>query len=126
VDRSRGPTKGDKQSNSNRVGTGVGTGSGGAYHSSDNNSIFGNRNKQSNSNGVGTGSGGAYHSSDSHSILGNRNGDRFGPDAARVPNMTTNSTPVDGMEHYRVNVVYIGMRFMCVNGKGFNVARGIK
>jgi hypothetical protein len=117
-----GRKKGDKQSNIN----GVGTGSGGAYHSSDNNSIFGNRNKQSNSNGVGTGSGGAYHSSDNHSILGNRNGDRFGPDAARGSNMTTNSTPADGMEHYRVNVGYIDVRFMCVNGKGFNVARGIK
>jgi hypothetical protein len=117
-----GRTKGDKQSNSN----GVGTGSGGAYHSSDNNSIFGNRNKQSNSNGVGTGTGGAYHCSDNHSILGNRNGDRFGPDAARGPNMTTNSTPADGMEHYRINVGYIDVRFMCGNGKGFNIARGIK
>jgi hypothetical protein len=115
-------TKGDKQSNSNLVGTG----SGGAYHPSDNNSIFGNRNKQSNSNGVGNGSGGAYHSSDNHSILGNRNGDRFGPNAPRGPNMTTNSTPADGMEHYRVNVGYIDVYFMCGNGKVFNVARGIK
>jgi hypothetical protein len=40
--------------------------------------------------------------------------------------MTTNSMPADGMEHYRVNVGYIGVRFMCGNGKGFNVARGIK
>jgi hypothetical protein len=40
--------------------------------------------------------------------------------------MTTNSTPADGMEHYRVNVRYIDVRFMCGNGKGFNVARGIK
>jgi hypothetical protein len=99
---------------------------GGAYHSSDNNIIFGNRNKQSNSNGVGTGLGGAYHSSDNHSIPGNRNGDRFGPDAARGPNMTTNSTPADGMKHYRVNVWYIDVHFMCGNGKGFNVAREIK
>jgi hypothetical protein len=82
--------------------------------------------KQSNINGVGTGSGGAYHSSDNNSIFGHRNGDRFGPDAARGPNMTTNFTPADGMEHYRVNVGYIDVRFMCGNGKGFNVARGIK
>jgi hypothetical protein len=75
---------------------------------------------------VGTGSGGANHPSDNHSIFGNRNGDIFGPDAARGPNMTTNSTPADGMEHYRVNVGYIDVRFMCGNGKGFNVARGIK
>jgi hypothetical protein len=34
----------------------------------------------------------------------------------------------DGMEHYSVNVGYasfIDVRFMCGNGKGFNVARGI-
>jgi hypothetical protein len=30
------------------------------------------------------------------------------------------------MEHYRVNVGYVDVRFMCGNGKGFNVARGIK
>jgi hypothetical protein len=30
------------------------------------------------------------------------------------------------MEHYRVNVGYIDVRFMCGYGKGFNVARGIK
>jgi hypothetical protein len=81
---------------------------------------------KSNSNGVGTRSGGAYQSSDNHSIFGNRNGNRFGQDAARGPNMTTNTTPVDGMEHYRVNVGYVDVRFMCGNGKGFNVARGIK
>jgi hypothetical protein len=40
--------------------------------------------------------------------------------------VTTNSTPADGMEHYRVNVGYVDVRFMCGNGKGFNVARGIK
>jgi hypothetical protein len=82
--------------------------------------------KQNNSNGVGTRSSGAYHSSDNHSIFGNRNGNRFGQDVARGPNTTTNSTPADGMEHYRVNVGYVDVRFMCVNGKGFNVARGIK
>jgi hypothetical protein len=32
----------------------------------------------------------------------------------------------DGMEHYSVNVGYVDVRFMCGNGKGFNVARGIK
>jgi hypothetical protein len=30
------------------------------------------------------------------------------------------------MEHYSVNVGFIDIRFMCGNGKGFNVARGIK
>jgi hypothetical protein len=29
------------------------------------------------------------------------------------------------MEHYSVNVGFIDVRFMCGNGKGFNVARGI-
>jgi hypothetical protein len=29
------------------------------------------------------------------------------------------------MEHYSVNVGYVDVRFMCGNGKGFNVARGI-
>jgi hypothetical protein len=28
----------------------------------------------------------------------------------------------DGMEHYSVNVGFIDVRFMCDNGKGFNVA----
>jgi hypothetical protein len=32
----------------------------------------------------------------------------------------------DGMEHYSVNVGCVDVRFMCGNGKGFNVARGIK
>jgi hypothetical protein len=32
----------------------------------------------------------------------------------------------DGMEHYSVNVGYIDVRFMCGNGKGLNVARGLK
>jgi hypothetical protein len=32
----------------------------------------------------------------------------------------------DGMEHYSVNVGHIEVRFMCGNGKGFNVARGLK
>jgi hypothetical protein len=32
----------------------------------------------------------------------------------------------DGMEHYRVNVGYVEVRFMCGNGKCFSVARGIK
>jgi hypothetical protein len=31
----------------------------------------------------------------------------------------------DGMEHYSVNVVFVDVRFMCGNGKGFHVARGI-
>jgi hypothetical protein len=31
----------------------------------------------------------------------------------------------DGMEHYSVNVGYVDVRFMCGNGKCFNVARGI-
>jgi hypothetical protein len=82
--------------------------------------------KQNNSNGVGTILGGAYHSSDNRSIFGNRNANRFGQDAARGPNMTTNTTTADGMEHYCVNVGYVDVRFMCGNGKGFNVARGIK
>jgi hypothetical protein len=30
------------------------------------------------------------------------------------------------MEHYSVDVVHIDVRFMCRNGKGFNVARGLK
>jgi hypothetical protein len=30
------------------------------------------------------------------------------------------------MEHYSVNVGFIDVRFMCGNGKGFNVAQGIK
>jgi hypothetical protein len=81
---------------------------------------------QSNINGVGTRPGGAYHSSDNHSIFRNINGNIFGQDAARGPNLKTNSTPADGMEHYRVNVGYVNVQFMCGNGKGFNVARGIK
>jgi hypothetical protein len=40
--------------------------------------------------------------------------------------MTTNSTPADGMEHYRINVGYVDVRFMCINGKGFNIAHGIR
>jgi hypothetical protein len=40
--------------------------------------------------------------------------------------MTTNTTTADRMEHYRVNVGYVDVYFMCGNGKGFNVARGIK
>jgi hypothetical protein len=32
----------------------------------------------------------------------------------------------DGMEHYSVNVGFIDVRFMCGNGKGCNVARGLK
>jgi hypothetical protein len=32
----------------------------------------------------------------------------------------------DGMEHYSVNIGYIDVRFMCGNGKGFNVEKGIK
>jgi hypothetical protein len=82
--------------------------------------------KQNNSNGVGTRSGGAYHSSYNRSIFRNINGNRFGQDAARGPNMKTNTTTADGMEHYRVNVGYVDVRFMCGNGKDFNVARGIK
>jgi hypothetical protein len=39
---------------------------------------------------------------------------------------STNTTTEDGMEHYSVNVGYIGVILMCGNGKGFNVARGIK
>jgi hypothetical protein len=30
------------------------------------------------------------------------------------------------MEKYSVNAVHIDVRFMCGNGKGFNVARGLK
>jgi hypothetical protein len=82
--------------------------------------------KQKNSNGVGTRSGGAYHSSEHHIIFGNINGNRFGQDAARGTNMTTNTTMADGMEHYRVNVGYGDVCFMCGNAKCFNVARGIK
>jgi hypothetical protein len=84
--------------------------------------------KQDNSNRVGTRSGGAYYSSDNHSIFGNRNGNRLGHNAERGvdPNTTTNTTTGDGMEHYSVNVGYVDVRFMCGKGKGFNVARGIK
>jgi hypothetical protein len=32
----------------------------------------------------------------------------------------------DGMEHYSVHVGNIDIRFMCGNGKCFNVARGLK
>jgi hypothetical protein len=32
----------------------------------------------------------------------------------------------DGMEQYSVNVGFVNVRFMCGNGKGFNVARGLK
>jgi hypothetical protein len=32
----------------------------------------------------------------------------------------------DGMEHYSANVGFVDVRFMCGNGKRFNVARGIK
>jgi hypothetical protein len=32
----------------------------------------------------------------------------------------------DGMEQYSVNVGHIDVRFMCGNGKGFNIARGLK
>jgi hypothetical protein len=32
----------------------------------------------------------------------------------------------DGMEHCSVNVGHIDVRFMCGNGKGFNVYRGLK
>jgi hypothetical protein len=32
----------------------------------------------------------------------------------------------DRMEHYSVNVGFIDGRFMCGNGKGFNVARGLR
>jgi hypothetical protein len=38
---------------------------------------------------------------------------------------STNTTGEDGMEHYSVNVVYVDVRCMCGNGKGFNVAREI-
>jgi hypothetical protein len=41
-------------------------------------------------------------------------------------NVESNTTTTeDGMEHYSVNVGYIDVGFMCGNGKGFNVARGI-
>jgi hypothetical protein len=84
--------------------------------------------KQDNSNIVGTRSGGAYYSSENRSIFGDSNGNRLGQDAERGvdPNTTTNTTTADGMEHYSVNVGYVDMKFMCGNGKGFNVARGIK
>jgi hypothetical protein len=36
------------------------------------------------------------------------------------------SNAEERMEHYSVNVGFIDVRFMCGNGKGFNVARGIK
>jgi hypothetical protein len=39
---------------------------------------------------------------------------------------SNNTTTEDGMEHYSVNVGYVDVRFMCGNGKGFNVERGIK
>jgi hypothetical protein len=32
----------------------------------------------------------------------------------------------DGMEHYSLNVGHINVRFMCGNGIGFNVDRGLK
>jgi hypothetical protein len=32
----------------------------------------------------------------------------------------------EGIEHYIVNVGYVAVRFMCGDGKGFNVARRIK
>jgi hypothetical protein len=32
----------------------------------------------------------------------------------------------EGMEHYSVNVSFIDVILMCGNGKGFNVARGLK
>jgi hypothetical protein len=38
-------------------------------------------------------------------------------------------TPInneDGMEYYSVNVGLIDVMFMCGNGKGFNIARGLK
>jgi hypothetical protein len=38
---------------------------------------------------------------------------------------SNNATTEDGMEHYSVNVGYVDVRFMCGNGKGINVARGI-
>jgi hypothetical protein len=38
---------------------------------------------------------------------------------------SNNPNTEDGMEHYSVNVGYVDVRFMCGNGKGFNVARGI-
>jgi hypothetical protein len=84
--------------------------------------------KQNNSNRVGTRSGGAYYSRDNCRIFGKRNGNRLGQDAERGvdPNMTTNTTTTDGMEHYSVNVGYVDVRFMCGNRKGFYFARGIK
>jgi hypothetical protein len=39
---------------------------------------------------------------------------------------SSNNTTEDGMEHYSVNVGYVDVRFMCGNGKGSNVAWGIK
>jgi hypothetical protein len=65
--------------------------------------------KQDNINRVGTRSGGAYHPSDNRSIFGNRNGNIFGQDAARVvdPTMTPNTIMADGMEHFRVNIGFI-------------------
>jgi hypothetical protein len=39
---------------------------------------------------------------------------------------SNNPNTEDGMEHYSVNVGYVDVRFMCGNGKGFNVARGIQ
>jgi hypothetical protein len=36
------------------------------------------------------------------------------------------SNTEDGMEHSSVNVGFVDVRFMCRNGKGFNVARGLK
>jgi hypothetical protein len=38
---------------------------------------------------------------------------------------SNNPNTEDGMEHSSVNVRYVDVRFMCENGKGFNVARGI-
>jgi hypothetical protein len=38
---------------------------------------------------------------------------------------SNNPNTEDRMEHYSVNVGYVDVRFMCGNGKGFNVARGI-
>jgi hypothetical protein len=39
---------------------------------------------------------------------------------------STNITMEDGMEHYIANVGYVEVIFMCGDGKGFNVTRGIK
>jgi hypothetical protein len=38
---------------------------------------------------------------------------------------SNNPNTEDGMEHYSVNVGDVDVRFMCGNGKCFNVARGI-